>query len=73
MKSNYIGRLPLTLESNAGVASNLMNIERHQLGLDYLQGYEKMIREITAESILESSRQYLDPDRLAISTAGPPL
>jgi len=41
--------------------------------LDYLQGYEKMIREVTEDSILAASRQYLDPDRLAISTAGPPL
>lgn len=73
VQSNYIGRLPLSLESNSGVASALLTIERYQLGLDYLQGYEKMIREITTESILEAARQYLDPDRLAISTAGPPL
>ncbi len=73
VQSNYIGRLPLSLESNSGVASALLTMERYQLGLDYLQGYEKMIREITAESILEASRQYLDPDRLAISTAGTPL
>ena len=73
VQSNYIGRLPLSLESNAGVASALMKMERFQLGLDFLQGYEKIIREVTAESVLEASRQYLDPDRLAISTAGPPL
>lgn len=73
VQSNYVGRLPLTLESNSGVASAILTMERHHLGLDYLQGYEKMIREIDAESILEASRQYLDPDRLAIATAGPPL
>ena len=73
VQSNYIGRLPLSLESNSGVASALLTMERYQLGLDYLQGYEKMIREVTAESVLEASRQYLDPDRLVISTAGPPL
>jgi zinc protease len=73
VQSNYIGRLPLSLESNSGVASALLTMERYQLGLDYLQEYEKMIREVTAESILEAARQYLDPDLLAISTAGPPL
>jgi zinc protease len=73
VQSNYIGRLPLTLESNSGVASTLLRIERYQLGLDFLQGYESIIQEITPESIMEASRQYLDPDRLAISTAGPPL
>ncbi len=73
VQSNYVGKLPLTLESNSGVASALLTMERYQLGLDYLQGYEQMIRKITREAILEASRQYLDPDRLAISTAGPPL
>jgi zinc protease len=73
VQSNYIGRLPLSLESNSGVASALLTMERFQLGLDYLQEYETMIREVTAASILDATRQYLDPDRLAISTAGPPL
>jgi len=72
VQSNYIGRLPLSLESNSGVASALLTMERYQLGLDYLQEYEKMIRDITAEAVLTASRKYLDPDRLAISTAGPP-
>ena len=36
-QANYIGRLQLTLESNAGVASALLNIERHSLGMDYYQ------------------------------------
>ena len=73
VQSNYIGKLPLNLESNAGVASALLTMEQHQLGLDYLRNYEKMIREITPQSILEAAREYLDPDRLAISSAGPTL
>ena len=31
-QANYIGRLPLSLESNAGVASALLNLERYGLG-----------------------------------------
>ena len=38
-QANFIGRLPLSLESNAGVASALLNIERYQLGMDYYQRY----------------------------------
>ncbi len=71
VQSNYIGKLPLSLESNAGVASALLTMEQHQLGFDYLRNYEKMIREITPESILEAARGFLDPDRLIISSAGP--
>jgi zinc protease len=73
VQSNYLGKLPLSLESNRGVAGALINIERHQLGLDYFQRYESMIREITTDSILEASRAFLDPDKLAIATAGPQL
>jgi zinc protease len=71
VQSNYIGKLPLSLESNSGVAGAIMTIERHQLGLDYFQSYEEMIKKITPESILEAARTFLDPDKLAISTAGP--
>ena len=71
VQSSYIGKLPLSLESNTGVAGALLTIERHQLGLDYFQQYEEFISGITPESILKASRKYLDPGKLAISTAGP--
>ncbi len=71
VQSSYIGKLPLSLESNTGVAVALLTIERNQLGLDYFQQYEKFVSVITSESVLKASRKYLDPDRLAISTAGP--
>ena len=69
-KSSYIGKLPLALESNAGVAAALLNLERYQLGLDYYQRYEDIIREVTREQILEVAQKYLDPRQLAIATAG---
>ena len=70
-QANFIGRLPLQLESNDGVASGLVYIERHDLGLDYYQRYAERIRGITTTAILEAARRYLDPDRLAIAVAGP--
>jgi zinc protease len=69
-QANYIGRLPLSLESNAGVAGSLLNLERYNLGLDYYQRYPDLVRGITAAEILETARRYLHPDRLAVATAG---
>jgi zinc protease len=69
-QANYIGRLPLSLESNSGVAASLLNLERYKLGLDYYQRYPDLIRGITAEAILETAQRYLHPDRLAVATAG---
>jgi zinc protease len=69
-QANYIGRLPLSLESNGGVASALLNLERYSLGIDYYQRYPDLVRGITPEDILEAAQRYLHPDRLAIATAG---
>ena len=69
-QSNYIGRMPLSLESNSGVANSILNLERFSLGLDYLQRYPDLIRKITPEDILLAARKYVDPDRLIIVSAG---
>jgi zinc protease len=70
-KSYYLGRMPLLLESNSGVAVSLMNMERFDLGLDYFYKYPQKIQKITSEDILLTSQRYLDPEKLAISVAGP--
>ncbi len=70
-QANYVGRLPLSLESNSGVAGALINIERFGLGLDYYLRYESTVRAVTRASILETARKYIDPNRLVVSTAGP--
>ena len=70
-QSNYIGRLPLSLESNSGVAGAILNIERYDLGFDYYPRYESMVRAVTRADVLETARKYIDADRLVISTAGP--
>jgi zinc protease len=63
--------LPLSFESNGGVAASLINIERYDLGLDYYQRYEDIIRSVTRANVLEVARKYIDPDALVIATSGP--
>ena len=70
-QANFIGRLPLAFESNGGVAGSLVSIERYDLGLDYYRRYPDMVRKVTAADVLEAARKYLDPQRLAVATAGP--
>ncbi len=69
-KSNFIGRLPLSLESNAGVASALLNLERFQLGLDFYQRYPSLVEAVTAVQVLETAQKYLTPEKLIIVSAG---
>ncbi len=70
-QENYIGRLPLSMESNNGVAAALLSIERHHLGLDYYQRYENLVREVTREQILKVAQKYLQPEKMAIAVAHP--
>ena len=70
-QSNFIGRLPLSLESNSGMASAILNLERYDLGLDYYRKYPEMVRKVSVEDILASARRYWDSDKLAVSIAGP--
>lgn len=70
-KANFIGRLPLSLESNGGVANALINIERHQLGLDYYRNYPRLVNEVTRDDVLNTAQKFVDVDKLAIAVAGP--
>ncbi len=70
-QANFIGRLPLQMESNEGVAGALVNMERFRLGLDYFQRYPELVASITREQVLATSRRFLEPDLMAIAVAGP--
>ncbi|MFN8491033.1 MAG: pitrilysin family protein [Caldilineaceae bacterium] len=65
------GVLPLTLETNEGVASTLINMERYGLGLDYLQRYNQLIYGITPADVQRVARRYLRPDHYTLVVAGP--
>lgn len=70
-QANFVGRLPLALESNGGVAGALLNLERYDLGLDYYRDYAEQINAVTVEDVLAAAQHYLDPNKLAIAVAGP--
>ena len=67
------GVVPLALETNAGVASTLLNMEWRGLGLDYLQRYNELIYTVTPEDVLRVARQYLRPERSVLVVAGPSI
>jgi zinc protease len=72
-QSYFIGRLPLRLETNGGIAASLEMMERYQLGLDYLLNYADMIRRITRDDVQAALAHYLSADALCIATAGTPI
>ncbi len=69
-QANYVGRLPLSLESNGGVAGGLLSLEHYALGLDYYRRFPGLVQAVTVEEVLEAAQRYLHPDRLGIAIAG---
>lgn len=70
VKSYFLGSLPLSIESNSGMAALMQTIEGYRLGLDYLLTLPERVEKVTPEIILETARKWLDPDKLIRVTAG---
>jgi zinc protease len=70
-KAYLTGVVPLTLETNDGIASTLLNMEWYGLGLDFLDRYSGLIDAVTVEDVQRVAQAYLRPDAIAIVTAGP--
>ncbi len=66
-----IGSLPLRLETNEGIAANLLNIILFDLGDDYIIRYPDIVRSVTKADIQAAAIKYLNPDVYALSIAGP--
>jgi zinc protease len=69
--SYFIGILPLSMETNEGMAAAIVDMERYQLGMDYYLRYADTLRSVTSEEILMAAQHFLHPDRLGIAIAGP--
>ncbi len=65
------GSLALRLETDAGIAQALLEIELFNLGLDYLLRYPALIRAVTPEAMGEAARRYFVLDGYTVATAVP--
>jgi len=71
VQSFFVGRLPLQLESNEGIAGTMLNMELYDLGLDYLLTYRDRIYALNKEDLWQAARHYLNPDAYVLSISGP--
>ncbi|MEP7356495.1 MAG: pitrilysin family protein [Anaerolineales bacterium] len=70
-KTFFLGRLPLSLETNEGVASAIGSLELYDLGLDYFQHYPAMVGAITRDDIQEVAAEFLSAENYVLAIAGP--
>jgi zinc protease len=69
-KAYRIGAMPMGLETNAGIADVITDLQLYGLGLDYLQQFPQLIDAITRERIQAAACKYLSTDQIAIAVAG---
>lgn len=69
-RTQMIGRLPLSFETNSATAQALLSLERYKLDFDYYRDLPDTLAKITPQQILEVARQYWQLDRLVIASSG---
>ncbi|MCI0625384.1 MAG: insulinase family protein [Acidobacteria bacterium] len=70
-KRSLINAWAVQLGSNEGIAHELLRMELHGLGEDYLQKYPSFIEAVSMESLLDCARTRFVFDQAAVVVAGP--
>jgi zinc protease len=69
-KRYLTGSYPLRLETNSGIASQLLVGEDYGIGLDYIDRRNALIGSVTLADVNAAARKYLAPERATLVTAG---
>ena len=54
----------------ADEASQMLYVDRHHLGADYLSDYRKGVMAVTPEDVQAAAKKYLDPEHMVLVAAG---
>ncbi len=70
-QSYYVGHFPQSLETARTIAHQVLNLDLHDLGLDYLSHYCERITGVTLEAAQLAARTHLQPEALVTLVVGP--
>jgi zinc protease len=70
-QSYFVGSFPLSLETPGGLAQQLLSIDLHNLGNDYLKFYRQRILEVNRAATQAAALKYLRPEDLVTLVVGP--
>lgn len=71
-KTYLTGSFPLSLASNAGIASQLGSFQRQGLDTDYITKRDRMINAVTSDDVRRVAKRLFDPANLIVVIAGTP-
>ncbi len=70
-RDNQIGSLIVSLERNAEVAGELHRMEYFGLGMDFLERFPDIVRDVSEDRVRAVSQKYFAPAASSIAVAGP--
>jgi zinc protease len=70
-KKYLLGSMPFRFATRQDLATQLLTIERYQLGKEYPEIFRREIAKVTPADVQAVARKYLDPQRLIIVAVGP--
>lgn len=71
-KTYLNGSFPLRLTSNGRIAGILISVQRHNLGIDYLERRADLINAVTRQDIARVAARLLRPDAMIVVIVGDP-
>jgi zinc protease len=71
-KTYLTGSYALRFDSSSKIAGQLLGIQQQDLGIDYVEKRNDLIRAITVEDAKRAAKRLVDPSRLTISIVGRP-
>lgn len=71
-KTYLTGSFPLRLTSNDGIASMLVGMQVHDLGIDYIEKRNALIEAVTLDDVARVAGELYDPDQMLIVVVGNP-
>jgi zinc protease len=67
------GSFVLSLDSNADIAAFLINMQIHNLGIDYLDRRNALMQAVTRENVMAMAKRLLVMDKLLVVMLGKPV
>jgi zinc protease len=69
-KRYFVGITPLQMETNEGIAGQILNMLRYAHGLDYLLEFPELVGAITQADVLRVAQTWLNTEKFVLATAG---
>ena len=69
-KHYFTGSTPLQMETNEGIAGQIINMVRYERDLDYLLTFNDRVNAITQADVLRVAQTWLSADNYVLATAG---